>query len=284
MMNSRCLQSLSDDDLLRSLSTLLSQSRRVEAELVAHIAEVDERRLYASQACSSMFVYAVEVLHLSEHEAYERFAAARASRKFPQLLEMLSDGRLHLSGLGKLAPHLTEDNCELLFARAAYKTKRQIEELLVELSPKPEAPAVIRKLPAAQPTHWSTLPAAQLGPDRVPERRVEILFPPIPSTPAPKPPVVEPLAPGKYKIQFTASGELRDRLERLQALLEGDLATVIEAAVTEKLERLEAKRYARTKQPRKSVNEGDTQPKSRYIPAAVKRAVFCRDSGQCAFV
>ena len=65
---------------------------------------------------------------------------------------------------------------------------------------------------------------------------------------------------------------------------DGDLATIIEEAVTEKLERLESKRYAKTKAPRKSVEETDTSPSSRYIPAAVKRAVCERDQDQCTFV
>lgn len=96
-------------------------------------------------------------------------------------------------------------------------------------------------------------------------------------------PVGEPLAPSRYKIQFTAGGELRDKLERLQTLMHTDLAAVIEAAVTEKLERLEAKRYARTKSPRKTLQQTDTSPQSRYIPAAVKRFVHKRDGGQCRF-
>ncbi len=58
------LQSISDDDLLRRLTELVQQSRRVEADLIAHIGEVDDRRLFAREACSSMFVYAIEVLHL----------------------------------------------------------------------------------------------------------------------------------------------------------------------------------------------------------------------------
>ena len=97
-------------------------------------------------------------------------------------------------------------------------------------------------------------------------------------------PVVEPLAPSRYKVQFTASGELREKLERLQALMHTDLAAVIEAAVTEKLERLEAKRYAETKSPRKTLQQTDTSPKSRYIPAAVRRFVRKRDGRQCRFV
>ena len=55
------LKSISDDELLRRLSELLRQSRRVESELVAHIGEVDERRLYACEASPSMFAYCTEV-------------------------------------------------------------------------------------------------------------------------------------------------------------------------------------------------------------------------------
>jgi hypothetical protein len=230
-----------------------------------------------------MFSYSIEVLHLSEHEAYERITAARASRRHPMLLQMLRDGRLHLSGIGKFAPHLTEENCERLLARAAYKTKRQIEELLVEISPKPDVPPVIRKLPERPAKTQPQTPIAELGPDRV-VSPAEDPAPSHPPSPPPARPVVEPLAPSRYKIQFTASAELREKLERLQALTQSDLAEIIEAAVTEKLERLEAKRYGETKSPRKTLDETDTSPKSRYMPAAVRRIVRKRDSRQCTYV
>ena len=91
------LELLSDKELLRRLKDLASQSRRVEADLVAHIAEVDARRLFAREAAPSMFAYCTDVLHLSEQEAYLRITVARASRKHPAILPMLRDGRLHLS-------------------------------------------------------------------------------------------------------------------------------------------------------------------------------------------
>jgi 5-methylcytosine-specific restriction endonuclease McrA len=65
---------------------------------------------------------------------------------------------------------------------------------------------------------------------------------------------------------------------------DGDLAAIIEEAITEKLERLEAKRFGKTKAPRKNLKETKTLPSSRYIPAAVKRAVYKRDNGQCTYV
>jgi len=100
---------------------------------------------------------------------------------------------------------------------------------------------------------------------------------------------MEPLAPARYKVQFTASAELKDKIERLRGLMsssvpDGDLAAIIEEAVTEKLERLEAKRLGKTKTLRKSVEEADTSPSSRYIPAPVRRAVSERDGNQCSFV
>ena len=114
------------------MNDLLRQSRRVESEIVTHIGEMDERRLYAREATPSMFAYCTEVLHLSEAEAYLRIAVARAAREHPMLLAMLADGRLHLTGIAKLAPHLTSRERDALLKRATHKSKRQVEELVAE--------------------------------------------------------------------------------------------------------------------------------------------------------
>jgi len=100
--------------------------------------------------------------------------------------------------------------------------------------------------------------------------------------------IVQPLAPARYKVVFTASASFREKLERLTSLMrssvpDGDLAAILEDAATEKLERLESRRFAETKTPRKSVAETDTSPSSRHIPAAVKRAVRKRDGDRCTF-
>jgi hypothetical protein len=287
MADERPLQSIPDDELLRRLVKLLKDSRRVEADLVAHIGEVDERRLYAREASPSMFVYCTKVLDLSEAEAYLRINAARAAREHPVLLTMLEDGRLHLSAIVRLAPYLTPQNRGVLLERATYRSKREIEELLAELFPRPDAPALMRRLPERRPAVPALLPSpegpaaqkAEVFPDRV-ER-------PGPVAPAPPATLVLPLSAARYKVQFTASAELHDKLERLRALMrskvpDGDLAAIIEEAVTEKLERLEARRFGQTKAPRR-LSESDTSPGSRHIPAAVKRVVSERDGRRCRF-
>ncbi len=279
------LKSITDDELLRRLEGLVGQHRRVECELIAHIGEVDERRLYASRACSSMHAYCTHVLHLSDGEAFLRIAVARASRKYPAVLTMLRDSRIHLSGAGKLAPHLTAENCESVLARAVHKSKREIEELVAELEPKPDVPASVRKLPTRPEVQALAVVApesavpAQLRPDAVKNE-----MPSRPPGPPPLAPVLQPLAPERYKVLFTANREFRDKLERLQTLMDVDLVTALEAAVNEKLERLYAKRFAETRKPRKDIDDVDISSGVRYIPAPVRRIVCRRDGNQCTFV
>ena len=63
-----------------------------------------------------MFTYCTQVLHLAEHAALNRIEAARAARRFPIILELLADGRIHLSAVRLVAPHLTERNHESLLS------------------------------------------------------------------------------------------------------------------------------------------------------------------------
>jgi len=67
------LKRVQDADLLRQLLELVKQSRGVEAEVVAHIGEVELRRLYAQEACSSMFEYCRRILGM-------RIVTARAGQ------------------------------------------------------------------------------------------------------------------------------------------------------------------------------------------------------------
>ncbi|TMQ62517.1 MAG: HNH endonuclease, partial [Candidatus Eisenbacteria bacterium] len=124
------LSHLSDRELLRGLVSLLAHERATTAAVLAHIAEVDARRLYLPAAHPSMYAYCVQELGLSEDAAYKRIQAARVARQFPVIFEALAEGRLHLTAVGLLAPHLIPENADELLAAAAGKTKTEIEELL----------------------------------------------------------------------------------------------------------------------------------------------------------
>ncbi|MBI3998336.1 MAG: hypothetical protein HY355_04825 [Armatimonadetes bacterium] len=286
---------LSNEALVARVKHLAAGEREATAALIAHLAELDERRLYLAEGCSSLFTYCTQVLHFSEHAAYGRIEAARAVRKFPVILERLEDGSVNLTTVGLLAAHLTPENHRELLDTARHKSKRQVEELVARLRPQPPVPASVRRLPAARQTTVSpTLPNdaaaspnpaghrdptdAQVPPPLLPSRAL--------APPPARPAVVAPLAPQRYKVQFTASAETYEKLRLAQALLrhqipDGDPAAIFDRALTVLLEALARQKFAATDRPRGSRG---VAPGSRHIPAEVKRAVWMRDGGQCAFV
>jgi hypothetical protein len=300
------LDTLSDDALLARLAEILRRGRRAEAELVWHLAEVDRRRLYLHEACPSMHIYATSRLHLSEAEAYLRITVARVSRRFPIVLAMLADGRLHVSAIAKLAPHLREENGEALLARAVHRSKREVEALVAEIAPRPDVRSLIRRLPSTpEPSATGELGPGRVGNCEVTDQPVQIgdriavpaaqviesgvpiARPPAPINPGPAA-VLVPLAPSRYRVQFTASAELHDKITRAQALLrhqvpDGDLAEVVDRAMTLLVRELERARFAATPAPRKSASQADPTPSSRQIPDPIRRAVWIRDGEQCTF-
>jgi hypothetical protein len=139
-MRTYSLSHLSDGALARELRPLVGQDCATTAALLAYLAEVDARQLYRAAACPSMDVYCVQKLHFSEDEAAEILQAARCARRFPALFAAVAEGRLHLSGVGLLAPHLLPDNAGELLAAATHKTSAEIEQLLAERFPRPELP------------------------------------------------------------------------------------------------------------------------------------------------
>src|SRR2546425_10989804 len=129
-MSTYSLSHLSDRALLRDLAALVARDRTTTAALLAHLAEVDARRLYLPAAYPSMYAYCVGELRLSEDAAYKRIQAARLARRFPVIFGAVAAGRLHLRAGCLLAPHLTPDNVDQLLEAAAYPTKSEIEEWL----------------------------------------------------------------------------------------------------------------------------------------------------------
>lgn len=157
------LKDLSDSRLIAEVDRLAKLERTAIANLVAAIGEMDARRLYLGQGCSSMFTYCTQVLHLAEHAAYNRIEAARAARRFPTILESLADGRIHLSTVRLLAPHLTDANHIALLEEASHKSKREVEQIIARLLPRPDVPTSVRKLPSL-PAQASPSAVMTLGP------------------------------------------------------------------------------------------------------------------------
>jgi 5-methylcytosine-specific restriction endonuclease McrA len=274
------VEGLCDRDLLAHLRRAAATERRATAELIALLMEMDARRLYLAEGCSSLFTYCTQILHLSEHAAYGRIEAARAARRFATILERLNDGSINLTSVGLLAPHLTPANHLEVLDRARHKTKREVEQLVAQLAPKPDVQPGIRKLPHSKPEFPREQPRAHL-PEPAPQPR------PAPSVAGAqtRPADVKPLAPERYKIQFTVDRETYERLRRVQDLMRhtipnGDPGVIFARALTLLHAEVAKTKFAATDRP---LAPHRAQPLLRHIPAVVKRAVWLRDGGRCAF-
>jgi hypothetical protein len=271
---------VSDSEIVARLGELAASERDATAQLVAHLAELETRDLHLKAGYGSLFVYCRDALALSEHECYNRIAAARAARRFPVILGMLVEGSVNLTTVRLLAPHLSPDNHRAVLESGRRKRKLEVEEIVARLMPLSDVPSFIRKLPAL-PRPAVSSPASHCPPSTVP-------LPPSSAWRGPAPPaaVTTPLAPERYKLQVTIGAGTLDKLRLAKDMLghavpTGDEAAVLDRALTALLVDLAKSRFAATDRPSPSPG---TSPGSRHIPAEVKRAVWVRDLGRCAFV
>lgn len=311
-MRNYSLGHLSDTVLLRDLEGLLARDCETTAMLLAHIAEVDARKLFAPAGYSSMFAYCVQELHFSEDAAYKRIQAARAGRRFPQLLEAIVEGRLHLTGAGLLAPHLTEDNVDRFIDAATHRGKSEIEEWLAAHAPSRglvrESESSIRPIPQLAPAQVRSagvpIPfdgpveetlenprlegagsgeGSQLAPAQV---HAEVASVATPSISGPR-----------FLVQFTIDQETHRRLRHVQALLShavpmNDVGGLFRRALEALAAEVEKKKVGSVPRPARASVKKSTpkrtrdaaKPRSRYISTRVRRAIWERDQGRCTFV
>jgi hypothetical protein len=296
----KSVEAMSSSDLLSATETLVRTSRGTEADLLVHLGEIDERKLYLPRSYRSMFAFCVGEYGFSEDVTCYRIAVARAARRLPLILEAVRSGQVHLAGLRVLVPHLTAENHRDLLSAAAGKSRGDIEELVARLAPQPPAPTVIRRIPA-QPASTpdaacgslfgsvsAAAPAQSLTdvpPATAPDVPPALAFAPRRDG---RPASVSPLSEDAYKFQFTATRACREKLRQAQDLLRhripnGDVGTIVEKALDALIEKVKKERFADVRNPRKPAIKEDAAASSRHLPDAIKRAVFERDGGRCTF-
>jgi hypothetical protein len=201
----------------------------------------------------------------------------------PQVLEELRSGTIHLTGLFLLAHHLTQENYEAVMSEARGQSKRQIEQLIAARAPKPDVPQRLCQLPE-QALLASTVPTNGQGATAICPGTGPAPGPGASGVAAAVPGKLAPLSPSRWLVQFTASAELRQKIEKARELLShalpsGDLANLFERALDELIER-ETKRRLGAGKPRQ---RRPLAPGSRHVPVEVARQVWQRDGYQCTF-
>jgi hypothetical protein len=207
-----------------------------------------------------------------------------------------------------------------VLAAATHRTRAEVESLLAERYPRPDLPTVIRPLgPVPALSKPGPLGAGDVAPasrdgkgcegSSMPGRDGAGLFANAPGHSgnllAPEPvqdlscqvvpeplchgdprPTAAPIAARRYAWQVTVREETNDKLTYAQALLghavpSGDVAEVLDRALSELIAALERQKFAATARSRPAGRHASTNP--RHVPAAVRCAVWTRDGGQCTY-
>lgn len=217
---------------------------------------------------------------MSEDAAYKRIQVARAARLHPEMLELLAAGRIHLSGLALLAPHLGAENAERLLAQAAGLSKLRIEVLVRTMAPKPDVRTSVRRVARAKPSQA----AVELAPGQValpsPRKPAPAIGSPQPMAPL-RNARVTPLSPARFHVNFTASERFKGHIDA--ALELAAPSTTLEALIEDALElwikmRQKERLGVPGRKAKASANTG-----GRYIAKAIRRTVWQRDGGQCTY-
>jgi 5-methylcytosine-specific restriction endonuclease McrA len=200
-------------------------------------------------------------------------------------------GDVTLTSVTLIAAHLTEENHQALLDAVRHKSKRDIERLVASVDPQPDVPSTLRRLPApvaAAETHLLLTQSEVAMPADDMRSSAEPVAPTVPAPPSRTPrPAVAPLSADRYLLKVTLSEAAHADFERVSDLLRhavptGDPAAIVARALSVLRRQLERARHAATSRPRTVARPRSRS--SRHVPAGVRREVWNRDGGRCAFV
>ncbi len=279
------------------LGDLLSTERNSVADFVILLAEVERRRLHLELGYPSVFTFLVENFKLTKASAFRRGAAARLVARYPVIADYLRDGRLSLTTLVELRAVLCDETHEQILDRAAGKTEDEVKDLVAALRPVPAPADLFRLLPArpAQLPLVSTGPV--LEPPAVPAAAVDLAAAPDTagrstaptppdSRPAPRPPAtIRPISEELRVLRVTVGRDFADDLARARSLLShvvpnGNLEQILHECIRRTIAACEKRRRG-SDRPR--TRKGPPPRSERAIATDVRREVWRRDAGACAF-
>ena len=145
------LQALSRDELLAKARALASEERRIQAEFLVCLGEIERQGLHLALAYPSLHEFLVSELHYSDGAAYRRIQSLRLMNQIPEAKQAIEQGTLSLSTASTLqgffqaearlkAQALPPEQKRQLFEAIQGQSKRQVERLLAEVSPAARIP------------------------------------------------------------------------------------------------------------------------------------------------
>ncbi len=299
-------RSRTDVQLISELKFLVEREKRNLVGLLIHLAEYDLRRLYRDAGYPSLFAYCVKSLGYDENTAYRLITAGRVIKHYPTACPLVASGDLTLTAILVLSPVLTDENNERLLSQVKGKSRRELETIVAGIAPHPARPDFIQSYKVA-PEAWmkaaEASPACTLvEPDQPTKENGDRKELPTlePNEPREWQAII-PISLNRVRIGFDAALNILQLLDRAKQVLshkypDGKIEDIMRDALELLLDHRDPDRKFARKSAKPHLNsepssaEEPLEPRflrawkaGRYIPASVKRAVWQRDDGRCAF-
>lgn len=282
---------LTGPEILREYSLAKAVGRASDALLLAFLGEIEARNLFLDAGYSSMYAFVASEFDFGDEATKKRIRLARAAHLYPQVLPMLSCGRLSPSSFLLLVPHLNQHNVDDLLSSAADKTRSELDRILSARFPRTELMSwTMGAVVSASSTDREPDCTGLVSPGTPDVPPTASSPTPLATLPVSQPPVytpqtrVTPIAAKSSGVQFMMEGEAQDDFDYLRSVLGHEAPTPAKlfALALKALRRdVDRRKFSATDRPQRPRETESRDP--RHVPAHIRRKVFERDNYRCTF-
>ena len=268
------LRNLSDKKLLELVTQSVVAERKATLLVLELIAEMDSRKLYLEYGYNSLFVYLTTELNYSEGATHRRITSARMLSKYPETKDMLLDARLSLTTLSMLSGKLTEENKDSLLKEASYKSKRELEDLLLSIGSGAKKKKIREKIKPV-------VVEKEVKDKSLLETKAEQGF----ENHFSRKKIAKPVVEKRLNLSFSVPEETGELIDEAKQILSGKFpkGAKLEDLFVAGLNALVKEHRAKTKSLGSKKSRGSKKG-SRHIPAKVRKVVLERDKYQCSYI
>jgi len=124
------LDRMSDQKLKTQILILVSKEKALTIQVLKHLREIEDRRLFADDGYSSMFSYCTEHLGYSRYEAHGRIQAMRLMKSSKKIEKAIDQEKLSLSNAAQAQTFIRQEEKEQERKFTALEKENVVQDIL----------------------------------------------------------------------------------------------------------------------------------------------------------
>lgn len=247
----RKLRNLTDKEVLAGLESCRKIEIANAADVLIHIDEVIQRKLYLARSKGSIYKFLAAKYRYSENEAYNRVRAAETLGFAPEMENALRENKICMTYLKDAQVAFKQEDKRRKKIKQPKLLSHHKQKVLQKIVENGEAKRIL----------------ATEFPQLTPNINRE-----------------KPIGADLTLIQFTVTNAQMKKLKKVKDLLSHKVYDGNMAEILEQLCDMAIKKLDPAEQPKREVKNPETTKQRGHIPVAVEREVFAEAGCQCEFI